>query len=180
MFRPVSLSIIRSFSLYTQQWYMSYGFADSLRAESGRNSIRSFLGLRVRIPRGTMLCTCCECCVLSGREVSRVGLITRPEKSYWEWCALTECDREAWTMGRLWTSLGAIRRGGGFVLIVSKYLITALANRRMQSSWRGSLSLEQVVRVWARKRSNSEFSSFHMSSLLVEILTLFIADNIPR
>ena len=33
MFRTVPLSIIRSFSLYTQQWYMSY----SLRAGSGRN-----------------------------------------------------------------------------------------------------------------------------------------------
>jgi len=31
MFRTVPLSIIRSFSLYTQQWYMSY----SLRAGSG-------------------------------------------------------------------------------------------------------------------------------------------------
>jgi len=28
-FRTVPLSIIRSFSLYTQQWYMSYRFADS-------------------------------------------------------------------------------------------------------------------------------------------------------
>jgi len=37
MFRAVSLSIIKSFSLYTQQWYMSYSFADSLRAGSGRN-----------------------------------------------------------------------------------------------------------------------------------------------
>jgi len=36
MFRTVSLSIIRRFSLYTQQWYMSYRFADSLRAGSGR------------------------------------------------------------------------------------------------------------------------------------------------
>jgi len=31
MFRTVPLSIIMSFSLYTQQWYMSYRFADSLR-----------------------------------------------------------------------------------------------------------------------------------------------------
>jgi len=37
MFRIVPLSIIRSFSLYTQQWYMSYRFVDSLRAGSGRN-----------------------------------------------------------------------------------------------------------------------------------------------
>jgi len=33
MFRTVPLSIIRSFSLYTQQWYMSYRFADSLTAK---------------------------------------------------------------------------------------------------------------------------------------------------
>jgi len=32
MFLTVNLSIIRSFSLYTQQWYMSYRFADSLLA----------------------------------------------------------------------------------------------------------------------------------------------------
>jgi hypothetical protein len=37
MFRTVPLSIIRSFSLYTQQWYTSYRFADSLRAGSERN-----------------------------------------------------------------------------------------------------------------------------------------------
>jgi len=45
MFRKVPLSITRSFSLYTQQWYMSYRFVDSLRAGSGRNCssiIRSF------------------------------------------------------------------------------------------------------------------------------------------
>ena len=35
-FRTVPLSIIRSFSLYTQQWYMSYRFAGSLRAGSRR------------------------------------------------------------------------------------------------------------------------------------------------
>jgi len=29
MFRTVLLSIIRSFSLYTEQWYMSYWFANS-------------------------------------------------------------------------------------------------------------------------------------------------------
>ena len=34
MFRTVSLSIIRSFSLYTQQWYMSYRFTDCSLASS--------------------------------------------------------------------------------------------------------------------------------------------------
>jgi len=42
MFRTVPLSIIRSFSLYTQQPYMSYRFADSrirteLRPDPARN-----------------------------------------------------------------------------------------------------------------------------------------------
>ena len=37
MFQSVPLPIIRSFSLYTQQWYMSYRFVDSLRAGSGWN-----------------------------------------------------------------------------------------------------------------------------------------------
>jgi len=39
MFRTVPLSIIRSFSLYTQQWYMSH----SLRAGSGRIFILTML-----------------------------------------------------------------------------------------------------------------------------------------
>ena len=34
LFRTVPLSIIRSFSLYTQQWYMAYMSADSLQAVS--------------------------------------------------------------------------------------------------------------------------------------------------
>jgi hypothetical protein len=37
MFRTVSLPIIRSYSLYTQQWYMSDRFVDSFRAGSGWN-----------------------------------------------------------------------------------------------------------------------------------------------
>jgi len=46
MFRTVPLSIIRSFSLYIQQRYMSYRFSDSLRAGSGWNcsSILILLG----------------------------------------------------------------------------------------------------------------------------------------
>jgi hypothetical protein len=35
MFWAVPLSIIRSYSLFTQQWYMSYSFVDSFRAGSG-------------------------------------------------------------------------------------------------------------------------------------------------
>jgi len=43
MFRTVPLSSIKSFSLYTQQWYMSYSVADHLRTGSGRNVLILFL-----------------------------------------------------------------------------------------------------------------------------------------
>jgi len=39
MFRTVYLPIIRSFSLYIQQWYMLYRFADSLLASFERSTI---------------------------------------------------------------------------------------------------------------------------------------------
>jgi len=39
MFRTVPMSITRSFSLYTQKWYMSYMYADNLRAGSGWSSV---------------------------------------------------------------------------------------------------------------------------------------------
>ena len=42
MFWTVPLPFVRSFSLYTQQWYMSYRFADSLWAGSGWNAVPSW------------------------------------------------------------------------------------------------------------------------------------------
>jgi hypothetical protein len=39
MFRTVPLSIFRGYSLYTQQWYMSLRFVDSLRAAGSECSI---------------------------------------------------------------------------------------------------------------------------------------------
>jgi len=42
MFRTVPLSVIISFSLYTQQWYMSYRFADSLLARGTVRNMQSF------------------------------------------------------------------------------------------------------------------------------------------
>jgi hypothetical protein len=51
------------------------------------------LRLWVRIAPGAWMSVCCECCVLSGREVSATGLITRPEESYRIWCVVV-CDLE--------------------------------------------------------------------------------------
>ena len=55
MFRTVPLSTIRSFSLYTQQWYMSYRFADSLRAGSGRNVLILLASCHIACKLGLML-----------------------------------------------------------------------------------------------------------------------------
>jgi hypothetical protein len=64
IFQTVSLSIIRSFSLHTQQWYMSYGFADSLRAGSGWNS-SSILILLASCQHTCMTYTIAVCTVVN-------------------------------------------------------------------------------------------------------------------
>jgi len=57
MFRTVPLSIIRSFSLYTQQWFTSYRCADSLRAGSGRNYSSVLILLPSSVTYTTAVCT---------------------------------------------------------------------------------------------------------------------------
>jgi hypothetical protein len=47
---------------------------------------------------------CCECCVLSGRDVCD-RLITRLEESYRLWCVVV-CDLETSKMRRPWPALG--------------------------------------------------------------------------
>jgi len=42
MFQTVPLPIIRSFSLYIQQWYMSCRFADSLGVASSQQTCMTF------------------------------------------------------------------------------------------------------------------------------------------
>ena len=63
MSRAVPLSTIRSFSLYTQQWYMSHRFADSLRAGSGRNQFRPDPARNL----STSLCDIHHCYLYSGK-----------------------------------------------------------------------------------------------------------------
>jgi len=62
MFWTVLLSIIRSFLPYTQQWYMSYRFADSLRAGSGWN-FSSILILLASCLQNCMIYTIAVCTV---------------------------------------------------------------------------------------------------------------------
>ena len=62
MFRAVPLSIVRSISLYTQQRYMSYRFADSLRVGSGWNG-SSILILLASCQKNCMTYTVAVCTV---------------------------------------------------------------------------------------------------------------------
>ena len=62
------------------------------------------LRLRVRIPPGAWMSVCCECCVLSGRDLCD-ALITRPEEFYRLWCVLV-CDLETSRMRTPWPALG--------------------------------------------------------------------------
>ena len=57
-----------------------------------RSAAARLLRSWVRIPPGTWMFVCCECCVLSIRGLCD-GLITRPEESYRLWCVVV-CDLE--------------------------------------------------------------------------------------
>ena len=58
----------------------------------------------VRIPPGTWMSVCCECCVLSGRGLCD-ELITRPEESYRLLCVVV-CDLEPSRLRRTYPALG--------------------------------------------------------------------------
>ena len=61
------------------------------------------LELWVRIPPGSWMSLCCECCVLSGRGLCD-GLIPHPEESYRLWCF--RYNREDSIMRRPWPTRG--------------------------------------------------------------------------
>ena len=61
-----------------------------------RSTAARLLRSWVRIPPGTWMFVCCECCVLSGRGLCD-ELITRPEESYRLWCVAV-CDIETSSM----------------------------------------------------------------------------------
>ena len=66
MFRTVPLSIIRSFSLYTQQWYMSYSFADSCEQDQDDSTC---FGQFLCPPSGDFHCT-------HSNDICHTGLLT--------------------------------------------------------------------------------------------------------
>ena len=73
-----------------------------------RSAAARLLRLWVRIPPGTCMFVCCECCVLSGGGLCD-EMITRPEKSYRLWCVV-ECDLETSWMRGPWPTGGLLRQ----------------------------------------------------------------------
>ena len=69
-----------------------------------RSSAARLLRMWVRIPPGAWMFVCCECCVLSGRDLCE-GLITRPEDSYRLW-RVNGCDQETSNTRRLKPATG--------------------------------------------------------------------------
>jgi hypothetical protein len=69
-----------------------------------RSSAARLLRLWVRIPPGAWIFVCCECCVLSGRDLCD-GLVTSPEESYRLWRVVV-CDQETSITRRLKTATG--------------------------------------------------------------------------
>jgi hypothetical protein len=103
--RCLALSL-ESDILRAVEYYTSW--SGSGRSQWQRGLRRGFsaarlLGLRVRIPPGSCMSLCCECCVLSGRGLC-VGLITCTEESYRVWCVWV-CS---WSVEK-WGGLGPPR-----------------------------------------------------------------------
>ena len=69
-----------------------------------RSSAARLLRLRVRIPPGTWMFVCCDCCVLSGRGLCD-ELITRSEEFYRLW-RIVVCDQETSKTRRLKPATG--------------------------------------------------------------------------
>jgi hypothetical protein len=85
------LSSLSMLTKQIQEVYISFSRSQWLRCLGHRSSAACLLRLWVRIPLGSWMSVCCECCVLSGRGLCD-RLITHPEESYRLW-RIIMCDQ---------------------------------------------------------------------------------------
>jgi hypothetical protein len=78
MFLTVPLSIIRSFWLYTQQWYTSYRFAESLRTGSGWNCS----SILILFACCQQICMTYHCCMYSEKLLMMESGTVRDMESF--------------------------------------------------------------------------------------------------
>jgi hypothetical protein len=87
---------------------------------------RSLPGVAGSIPPGAWISVSCQCCVLSGRGLcDGLSLVQRSPTE----CGVSECDREASIMRRLWPTRGCCAMGG-------KNLVNS-SHELWSSSWCG-------------------------------------------
>jgi hypothetical protein len=86
-------------NLQSNQVYLSVPVA-------ARSATAHLLRMWIRIPPGTWMSLCCECCVMSGRGLCD-ELITRPEESYLLWWVV-EFDLETSWIRRPWPTGGLL------------------------------------------------------------------------
>jgi hypothetical protein len=108
-----------------------------------RSSAARLRRSRVRNPPGAWMFVCCECCVLSGRDLCD-GLITRPEESYRLWRVVV-CDQETWKTRRLKPATGLSK-------IQPKWVVTPGKQINKQTKWSWiflfPFKSNQPVEVW--------------------------------
>jgi len=80
-----------------------------------RSAAARLLRSWVRILPGVWMFVCCECCVLSGRDLCD-ELITRPEESYRLWCIVV-CDLEYLKNEEAMTRVGSQRHRKKYIYI---------------------------------------------------------------
>jgi hypothetical protein len=125
-----------------------------------RSSAARVLKLWVRIPPGSWLFVCCECCVLSGIGLCD-GLIAPPGESYRLWRVVV-FDQETSKARRLNPATGVWKYNYGgmatcllWVLCVIKYR----SLRRIDRSSRGVLPTVARRCVWSRNLESEEAKS---------------------
>ena len=112
LWQSISLSATVNTAAITSQ--MSARLTESTRYDSRsqwpcdlrrRSSAARLLRSWVRIPPGTWMFVCCECCVLLSGRGFYEGMITRPEESYRLWPVVV-CDQETSKTRRLKPATG--------------------------------------------------------------------------
>jgi hypothetical protein len=162
MFRTIPLCIIRSFSLYTQQWYMSYRFVDSFRAPGSGWNCSSVLILLERCLQTCMTYTTVVCAV----------------KNSWWWAEeLSETCRVSFQskFGKLVRLVGFIVRTS--TLFLSSRLYVDLSSYRrltaeiIRADKRSKPLVTEYTEAWCR-RPEAVGSTLHDSHTLWASLSI--------
>ena len=110
---------IRGISSIDKVWSFQFDHLLYNLSFSHTSAAPRLLKLWVRIPPDAWMFVCCECCVLSGRDLCN-GLITGPEESYRLWRVVVGDLETSSSMRRPWPALGCNAIGKKFLIFKMK------------------------------------------------------------